>query len=81
MTANKLIEEYNAGVPEAVDKVTLRNASVIQELASAGATRGTIRRSLLPVPQPCPRVDKKWCRNFYQLFMWRRKALNTAGIS
>lgn len=79
VTANKLIDEYNAGLQEAVDKVTLHNASVIQDLSAAGATRGTVRRSLLPVPKPCPHVNKKWCRKFYQLFLWRRKALNTAG--
>ena len=80
VTVKRLAEEYNKGLPAAIDAVRQHNQRAAEELKQAGATRQLVERALLEEPQPCP-VDfnDRWIRRWMATFDWRRKPTNTAG--
>ena len=79
VTASRLARDYNAGLEAAQDAVALHNEEMTSELVKIRATKATIQRCLLPMPEECPVLNHRWCRRFLQLMRWKNQPVNTAG--
>ena len=80
VTVNRLAREYNAGLQAAQDAVQAQNDQLSVELADAGVDVKFIKKSLIPVPMPCPEnLDMKFVRKYLAAFNWRKSSRNTSG--
>ena len=52
VTAQKLCDQYNAGLEEAREEAQKHNAAAIQDLVEVKAPLSTINRCLLQLPEP-----------------------------
>lgn len=79
VTANNIVKEYNDGLQQAQDMVSEHNKAMVKDLMAVGAPLATVRRSLLPEPQPCPNFTLRSIKRFLQLFSWTKRSLNAQG--
>lgn len=77
---NKLAKQYNEGLAAAREAVEEHNEQLRREFIEAGVSRKFIKKSLLPIPMPCPEdLNMKFVRRFMAAFNWKRVSRNTAG--
>lgn len=77
---NRIARDYNQGLAAAQEVVRTHNARISQELADAGVAIKHIKKSLIPVPQPCPEnLGMKWVRKYLAAFQWKKVSRNTSG--
>lgn len=79
VTAQKLCDQYNAGLEEAREEAQKHNTAAIQDLVEVKAPLSTINRCMLQLPEPCPPIDARWCARFLHMFNWKKRSLNTQG--